>query len=164
MTNGWQARTRRIYHTYFQDRPKLIHFSFPSFFRIVYGIFNYAYRLDFWLAALVEALSAVVLIGLFLLQKFGTSRVSFLFSPIMGAWTLTTPMVGIYSIIKHYPGIFKAISPHYMVNFFCRKQKEGWLLLGGIILCITGLSCRLLIILHESLHLYTVKHSYVLLM
>lgn len=86
----------------------------------------------------MEALSAVVLIGLFLLQKFGTSRVSFLFSPIMGAWTFTTPMVGIYSIIKHYPGIFKAISPHYMVNFFWRKQKEGWLLLGGIILCITG--------------------------
>ncbi|KAI5677915.1 hypothetical protein M9H77_08865 [Catharanthus roseus] len=88
--------------------------------------------------SLVEALSAAVLIGLFLLQKFGTSRVSFLFSPIMGTWTLTTPMVGIYSIIKHYPGIFKAISPHYMFNFFWRNGKEGWLLLSGIILCITG--------------------------
>ncbi|KAG5554116.1 hypothetical protein RHGRI_011853 [Rhododendron griersonianum] len=42
----------------------------------------------------VEALSAIVLIVLFLLQKFGTSRVSFLFSPIMGAWTFTTPLVG----------------------------------------------------------------------
>ncbi|XP_027152773.1 probable potassium transporter 17 [Coffea eugenioides] len=86
----------------------------------------------------VEVLSAVVLIVLFLLQKYGTSRVSFLFSPIMGAWTLTTPLVGIYSIIKHYPSIYKAISPHYIFSFFWRNGKEGWLLLSGTILCITG--------------------------
>lgn len=89
-------------------------------------------------AALVEALSAVVLIVLFLLQKFGTSRVSFLFSPIMGAWTLSTPLVGIYSIIHHYPSIFKALSPRYMFRFFWRNGKSGWLLLGGTVLCITG--------------------------
>ncbi|KAG2707638.1 hypothetical protein I3760_05G156700 [Carya illinoinensis] len=88
--------------------------------------------------SLVEALSAAVLVVLFLLQKFGTSRVSFLFSPIMGAWTLTTPLVGIYSIIHYYPSIFKALSPHYIVHFFWRNGKEGWLLLGGTVLCITG--------------------------
>ncbi|CAI9785515.1 unnamed protein product [Fraxinus pennsylvanica] len=86
----------------------------------------------------VEALSAFTLILLFLLQRFGTSRVSFLFSPIMGAWTLFTPMVGIYSIIKHYPSIFKAISPHYLFSYFLRNGKEGWLALGGTVLCITG--------------------------
>ncbi|CAL8097890.1 unnamed protein product [Prunus armeniaca] len=90
------------------------------------------------ISAVVEALSAVVLIILFLLQKFGTSRVSFLFSPIMGAWTLCTPLVGIYSIIHHYPSIFKAISPHYVFRFFWRNGREGWLLLGGTVLCITG--------------------------
>ncbi|KAJ1430538.1 Potassium transporter [Sesbania bispinosa] len=88
--------------------------------------------------SLVEALSAVILIFLFLLQKFGTSRVSFLFSPIMGAWTLCTPLVGIYSIIHHYPSIFKALSPHYIFRFFWRNGKSGWLLLGGTVLCITG--------------------------
>ncbi|GMN69771.1 hypothetical protein TIFTF001_038816 [Ficus carica] len=88
--------------------------------------------------SLVEALSAVVLVVLFMLQKYGTSRVSFLFSPIMGAWTFCTPIVGIYSIIKYYPSIFKAISPHYIVQFFWNNGKEGWLLLGGTVLCITG--------------------------
>ncbi|KAJ6771780.1 POTASSIUM TRANSPORTER 17-RELATED [Salix koriyanagi] len=88
--------------------------------------------------SLVEALSAGVLVVLFLLQKFGTSRVSFMFSPIMGAWTLCTPLVGIYSIIQHYPSIFKALSPHYIFRFFWRNGKEGWLLLGGTVLCITG--------------------------
>ncbi|KNA03435.1 hypothetical protein SOVF_209220 isoform A [Spinacia oleracea] len=86
----------------------------------------------------VEALSAIILIFLFLLQKFGTSRVSFLFSPIMGMWTLTTPLVGIYSIIRHYPGVFKALSPHYILMFFSKNGKEGWQSLGGTILCITG--------------------------
>ncbi|KAI7993274.1 putative potassium transporter 17 [Camellia lanceoleosa] len=95
--------------------------------------------LGFQFAALVEVLSAVVLIVLFLLQKYGTSRVSFIFSPIMGSWTVTTPLVGIYSIIHHYPSIFKAISPHYIVSFFLRNGKEGWLLLGGTVLCITAL-------------------------
>ncbi|KAI7993603.1 putative potassium transporter 17 [Camellia lanceoleosa] len=87
---------------------------------------------------LVEVMSAVVLIALFLLQKYGTSRVSFIFSPIMGTWTVTTPLIGIYSIIRHYPSIFKAISPHYIVSFFLRNGKEGWVLLGGTVLCITG--------------------------
>ncbi|RZC70212.1 hypothetical protein C5167_033403 [Papaver somniferum] len=86
----------------------------------------------------VEALSAVILIVLFLVQKFGTSRVSFIFSPIMGTWTLTTPMVGIYSIVHYYPGIFKALSPHYILRFFHNNGKDGWLLLGGTVLCITG--------------------------
>ncbi|KAJ6910896.1 potassium transporter 17 isoform X2 [Populus alba x Populus x berolinensis] len=89
------------------------------------------------ISASVEAHYAVVLV-LFLLQKFGTSRVSFMFSPIMGAWTLCTPLVRIYSIIQHYPSIFRALSPHYIFHFFWRNGKEGWLLLGGTVLCITG--------------------------
>lgn len=89
-------------------------------------------------AAILEGLSALVLIVLFLMQKFGTSRVSFLFSPIMAAWTFTTPIIGLYSIIRYYPGIFKAFSPHYAYYFFLRNGKEGWLLLGGTVLCITG--------------------------
>ena len=63
------------------------------------------------------------------------------FSPIMGAWTITTPLVGIYSIVQHYPSIFKALSPHYIFHFFWRRGKDGWLLLGGTVLCITGKSC-----------------------
>lgn len=87
---------------------------------------------------MVEAVSAVILVALFLMQRFGTSRVSFLFSPIMAAWTLSTPLVGIYSIVQYYPGVFKALSPHYAIQFFMANGKEGWLLLGGIVLCITG--------------------------
>ncbi|KAJ0039258.1 hypothetical protein Pint_22523 [Pistacia integerrima] len=112
--------------------------------------------------SLVEALSAVLLIVLFLLQKFGTSRVSFLFSPIMGAWTFSTPLVGIYSIIHHYPSIFKALSPHYIVHFFLRNGKEGWLLLGGTVLCITGESHVQLLSSIQIAFLFTIYPSLVL--
>ncbi|XP_021897754.1 probable potassium transporter 17 [Carica papaya] len=86
----------------------------------------------------VKGISAAVLAALFLLQRFGTSRVSFLFSPIMVLWTLCIPLIGIYRIIHHYPSIFKAMSPHYAFLLFARRKKQGWLLLGGTILCITG--------------------------
>src|SRR4051812_4464232 len=92
------------------------------------------------LPAVVATLSAAILVVLFLVQKYGTSKVSFLFSPIMAAWTFSTPMVGIYSIIRYYPGIFKAISPHYILHFFLRNKKEGWKTLGATVLCITGTS------------------------
>ncbi|KAJ7521825.1 hypothetical protein O6H91_19G069600 [Diphasiastrum complanatum] len=38
----------------------------------------------------------------------------------------------------HYPGIFKAFSPHHIISFFSRNGKDGWLTLGGTALCITG--------------------------
>jgi len=86
----------------------------------------------------VVALSSVTLITLFLVQKFGTSRVSFLFSPIMLAWVISTPLVGVYNIIIHYNGVLKAFSPYYIFHFFSRNGKQGWLMLGGAVLCITG--------------------------
>lgn len=102
-------------------------------------IINFVYSNFVIVTAAVEALSAGILICLFLLQKFGTSRVSFLFSPIMGLWTLTTPIIGVYSFLRYYPGIFKALSPHYIIKFFLTNGREGWKLLGGTVLCITGI-------------------------
>ncbi|CAI9293422.1 unnamed protein product [Lactuca saligna] len=95
-------------------------------------------RSNKWRLSSGGILSALVLVVLFLVQKFGITRVSFFFSPIMGAWTLTTPLIGIYNIIYHYPSIFKAISPHYIYQFFSRNAHEGWLLINGMVLCITG--------------------------
>ncbi|KAJ7544285.1 hypothetical protein O6H91_09G072700 [Diphasiastrum complanatum] len=88
--------------------------------------------------AVVVVLSAVILIAVFMFQRFGTKRVSFLFSPIMAAWLITTPIVGAYNIAKYYPHIFKSFSPHYIILFFSKNGKKGWKMLGGTVLCITG--------------------------
>ena len=86
--------------------------------------------------------SAVILVVLFFFQSYGTDKVSFLFSPVMALWLLTTPMVGIYNIVIQYPKVFKAFSPYYIYTFFQKNGKEGWMMLGGVVLCITGLSSR----------------------
>eukprot|EP00249_Psilotum_nudum_P030009 c41745_g1_i1 orf=2-226(-) len=59
---------------------------------------------------IIVFISAMLLVALFLLQRFGTEKVSFLFSPIMVIWLLMTPLVGVYNIIIHYPKILKAVS------------------------------------------------------
>lgn len=86
----------------------------------------------------VVIVSVALLIALFMLQRFGTEKVSFLFSPIMLAWLVTTPLIGVYNIVAYYPKIFKAFSPYYTMNFFSQHGKNGWVMLGGTILCITG--------------------------
>ena len=70
----------------------------------------------------VVIVSAVILLFLFLLQGFGTHKVSFLFSPIMVAWFLSTALIGVYNIIIYYPGVFKALSPHYPSLFHASWQ------------------------------------------
>lgn len=86
----------------------------------------------------IVKITAALLIVLFLLQRFGTSRVSFLFSPIVVAWFVATPLVGAYNIAVHYPSVFKAISPTYLFTFFLRRGKDGWKVLAGTVLCVTG--------------------------
>ncbi|XP_019149656.1 PREDICTED: potassium transporter 26-like [Ipomoea nil] len=86
----------------------------------------------------VVFMSAVLLIVLFAFQHCGTSKVSFAFSPIMLLWFVTNTSIGIYNIIKYYPSILRAISPHYMVKFFIRNHKTAWDLLGAVFLGITG--------------------------
>lgn len=82
--------------------------------------------------------SAAILVALFLVQRFGTNRMGFLLSPIMLIWFLVTPVIGVYNVVQYYPSIFKAISPRYIIEFFRVNQKEGWIALGGVVLCITG--------------------------
>lgn len=100
--------------------------------------------LRFWGAAVVTWVSAAILVVLFLLQRFGTNQIGFLFSPIMLSWLLVTPMIGVYNVAKFYPSIFKAISPYYIIEFFKKNQKDGWVALGGVVLCITGTCSEIL--------------------
>jgi KUP system potassium uptake protein len=82
--------------------------------------------------------SAIILIVLFCIQKYRTEKVAFLFSPIMVLWLLMTPMVGIYNIYQFYPYVFKAFSPHFIYMLFQKNRKQGWQMLGGIVLSIIG--------------------------
>ncbi|XP_006660268.1 potassium transporter 26 [Oryza brachyantha] len=86
----------------------------------------------------VVILSVIILFVLFLFQRLGTSKVSFTFSPIMLLWFAFVAFIGLYNIIKYYPPIVKAVSPHYIIIYFLRNKRTAWETLGAIVLCITG--------------------------
>ncbi|KAK8947113.1 Potassium transporter 7 [Platanthera zijinensis] len=89
-------------------------------------------------AAMVVLISCVVLVGLFALQHRGTHRVAFLFAPIVIIWLLCIGGIGLYNILYWNPRIYQALSPLYIIKFFKLTGRNGWLSLGGILLCITG--------------------------
>lgn len=84
-------------------------------------------------------MACVILVGLFALQHYGTHRVGFLFAPIVVAWLLCISGIGAYNIIHWNPRVYRALSPYYMYNFLKKTRRGGWMSLGGILLCITGI-------------------------
>nr|VDD31059.1 unnamed protein product [Brassica oleracea] len=91
----------------------------------------------------VVMIACALLVGLFVLQHRGTNKVAFLFAPIMILWLFSIATVGLYNIFKWNPSVYKALSPHYIYKFFRDTGKEGWLSLGGILLCITAIFAEL---------------------
>ncbi|KAH1204884.1 Potassium transporter 4 [Glycine max] len=83
-------------------------------------------------------LACVILVGLFALQHCGTHKVAVMFAPIVIIWLVSIFSIGVYNTIHWNPKIVRAISPYYIIKFFSRTGKEGWVSLGGILLCITG--------------------------
>ncbi|CAN6718644.1 unnamed protein product [Malus baccata var. baccata] len=53
-------------------------------------------------------------------------------------WLLLIAAVGIYNIIEWNPRVYQALSPYYIYRFFQTTGKDGWLSLGGILLCASG--------------------------
>ncbi|KAI5066289.1 hypothetical protein GOP47_0018913 [Adiantum capillus-veneris] len=86
----------------------------------------------------VLLLACAVLVGLFALQHYGTRKVGFMFAPIVISWLFCISSIGVYNIFRWNKGVIKALSPYYMYKFLQKTGKEGWISLGGVVLCITG--------------------------
>lgn len=80
-----------------------------------------------------------ILVGLFLLQPLGITRITVAFSPIVIIWLGFNAVFGIYNLVKYDAGVFKAFDPGCGFLFLIRHGEEGWKKLGGILLCFTGL-------------------------
>jgi len=85
----------------------------------------------------VIPITIVILIGLFLFQQKGTEMVGALFGPITVVWFAVLALLGIINIIE-YPGVLVAVSPAYAVRFFAENAWGGFLVLGAVVLAITG--------------------------
>jgi KUP system potassium uptake protein len=85
-------------------------------------------------------ISVAILFVLFSVQRFGTDKVGYSFAPIISVWFLLIAGTGMYNLAVHDATILRAFNPMYIVQYFSRNGKEAWVSLGGVILCITGMS------------------------
>src|SRR5512135_2363096 len=82
-------------------------------------------------------LTLVILIGLFLLQRYGTTRIGRLFGPVMVVWFIVMSLLGIVAI-AHDPLILEAINPWFGVALFIHEPWTAFVALGSVVLAVTG--------------------------
>jgi KUP system potassium uptake protein len=85
----------------------------------------------------IVPVSVVILIGLFWVQRYGTHRIGSVFGWVMLMWFIAIGAAGVPYIIRH-PSVLTAVSPHYAVAFLAAGGWRAFLLLGSVVLCITG--------------------------
>jgi KUP system potassium uptake protein len=85
----------------------------------------------------IVPLAVAILLALFLLQRRGTAGVGVLFGPIMLLWFGTIAVLGALSIARH-PAVLAAIDPRHALRFFADNGRHGFLILGSVVLCVTG--------------------------
>lgn len=81
--------------------------------------------------------SIVVVVILFCIQSHGTDKIGGLFGPIMLLWFLSIGIFGFLSIMRH-PEVLYAINPMYAVNLAVHSTRQTLVMMGFLVLCITG--------------------------
>jgi KUP system potassium uptake protein len=85
----------------------------------------------------VIPLTLLILLGLFAVQKRGTSGIGKFFGPITLVWFATIALLGISHILDH-PEILKALNPYYALEFMWHQPGTSFIILGAVVLCVTG--------------------------
>lgn len=86
----------------------------------------------------IVGISCAILIVLFLIQPFGTTKIGTAFAPIVTIWLLFNFCSGIYNLAVHDHTVLKAFSPHFAFTYLIRNGTDGWKSLGGLLLAFTG--------------------------
>lgn len=85
----------------------------------------------------IPSLGAILLLGLFSLQRLGTHHVGNLFGPIMVMWFAILAALGLPAIVVN-PIILKAFNPWYAAEFLLNSSTPIWVVLGHALLAVTG--------------------------
>lgn len=86
----------------------------------------------------VVLITFVILLCLFMIQRFGTSLIGRAFGPIMLIWFLFLAIFGIFNLV-YQPVILQALSPIYGIRLlFSPANKVGIFILGSVFLATTG--------------------------
>jgi len=85
----------------------------------------------------VIPLTLVILFCLFFVQKRGTAGIGKFFGPITVVWFVCIAVLGISHIVDN-PAILWAVSPHYALSFIWSNPGTTFIILGAVVLCVTG--------------------------
>ncbi|MDH4376190.1 MAG: potassium transporter Kup [Ramlibacter sp.] len=85
----------------------------------------------------VIPLTLAILFCLFWVQKRGTAGIGRFFGPITLVWFAVLALLGVVNILEH-PTILQAISPHHAVGFAWANPGTTFIILGAVVLCVTG--------------------------
>lgn len=85
----------------------------------------------------IVGISCAIVVGLFMVQRFGTGRVGVVFAPIVLIYFLCNVIIAVTNITRYKPSVFKALSPHYGYYYFRNNHHLGWVQCSGLFLSIT---------------------------
>ncbi|MDB5858200.1 MAG: potassium transporter [Ramlibacter sp.] len=85
----------------------------------------------------VIPITLVVLVGLFVVQKFGTGAVGKVFGPVMLLWFGTLAWLGVQHIVTE-PRVLQALNPAWAISFLVEHQAQSLAVLGSVFLAVTG--------------------------
>ena len=85
----------------------------------------------------VIPLTLLILFGLFFVQKRGTADIGKFFGPITLVWFGAIAVLGVWHI-AHTPEVLLALSPHYALGFMWGNPGTTFIILGAVVLCVTG--------------------------
>jgi KUP system potassium uptake protein len=85
----------------------------------------------------IVPVTLTLLIGFFAAQRFGTDRVGKAFGPLMLLWFTGIAALAVPFIIEQ-PRVLTALAPWHGVEFFMAHGWHGFVLLGAVVLAVTG--------------------------
>jgi KUP system potassium uptake protein len=85
----------------------------------------------------VVPIAVAVIVALFLFQVRGTAVVGRLFGPITLVWFFAIGAAGLRGIWME-PTVMHALSPVYAINFLTEHIAESFVVLGSVVLAVTG--------------------------
>lgn len=89
------------------------------------------------LARFIVPVTLVILVGLFVVQRYGTAKMGAFFGPIMILWFVTLGIFGIKGILLA-PQVLQAINPLYALKFIAAKPFLSFIAIGATMLSVTG--------------------------
>lgn len=85
----------------------------------------------------VLPITIVVLSVLFIAQAKGTGAVGKIFAPVMCLWFAILAIMGGVNILQN-PDVLMAVNPYYAVHILWELGFHGFLIMGAVVLAITG--------------------------